>query len=207
MGLSNAVSISIAIDKTAPTITWVGDITNGDSYYFGFVPPAPACTASDNLSGLDGSCNVSGYASTIGVHTLAANAVDNAGNQAAESHNYSVLAWMLRGFYQPVDMNSVYNTVKGGSTVPLKFEIFAGSNELTDTANIKSLTYAQTACDANEITDEIETTATGGTSLRYDATAGQFVYNWKTPKAAGKCYRVTMTTIDGSSLAAYFKLK
>jgi hypothetical protein len=36
---------------------------------------------------------------------------------------------------------------------------------------------------------------------------GQFIYNWKTPNFAGKCYRVTMTTIDGSSLVAYFKLK
>jgi hypothetical protein len=43
-------------------------------------------------------------------------------------------------------------------------------------------------------TDDIETTATGGTSLRYDLTAGQYVYNWKTPSTAGTCYRVTMTT-------------
>jgi hypothetical protein len=110
----------------------------------------------------------------------------------------------LKGLYQPVDMNDVYNNIKGGRTVPLKFEIFAGSTELTDIIYIKSLTYAQTSCDANAITDEIETIATGGTSLRY--ADGQFIYNWKTPKTAG-CYRVTMTTIDGSSLAAYFKLK
>jgi hypothetical protein len=32
----------------------------------------------------------------------------------------------LKGFYAPVDMgNSVVNTAKGGSTVPLKFEVFA----------------------------------------------------------------------------------
>ena len=50
-------------------------------------------------------------------------------------------------------------------------------------------------------------TSTGSTSLRYDTTARQFIYNWKTPTTAGKCYRVTMTTLDGSSLVAYFKLK
>ncbi len=115
------------------------------------------------------------------------------------------IEWTLKGFYQPVDMNGVYNTVKGGSTVPLKFEIFTGSTELTDIAYIRSLTYAQTSCDANATTDEIETTATGGTSLRY--ADGHFIYNWKTPKSAGKCYRVTMTTIDGSTLMAYFRLK
>jgi hypothetical protein len=50
-------------------------------------------------------------------------------------------------------------------------------------------------------------TATGGTSLRYDATEGQFVFNWQTPKKPGLCYKATMTTKDGSSLSAYFKLK
>jgi hypothetical protein len=63
------------------------------------------------------------------------------------------------------------------------------------------------SCDATATTDDIETVATGGTVLRYDTVAGQFVYNWKTPTTAGKCYRVTMTTQDGSSLVAYFKLK
>ncbi|HSJ88383.1 MAG TPA: PxKF domain-containing protein, partial [Anaerolineales bacterium] len=49
--------------------------------------------------------------------------------------------------------------------------------------------------------------ATGGTALRYDTTAGQFVYNWKTPSTANKCYRVTLTTNDLSTIIAYFKLK
>ena len=49
--------------------------------------------------------------------------------------------------------------------------------------------------------------ATGGTVLRYDTTGGQFVYNWKTPSTAGKCYRVTMTTQDNGTLVAFFKLK
>ena len=48
---------------------------------------------------------------------------------------------------------------------------------------------------------------TGGTSLRYDGTAGQFIQNWQTPKTAGSCYIVTMTTDDGSSISANFKLK
>jgi hypothetical protein len=104
-------------------------------------------------------------------------------------------------------MNGVNNTVKNGSTVPLKFEILAGSTELADVAAVKSLTYAQTDCSAGAALDEIETVSTGSTVLRYDAAAGQFVYNWKTPNTAAKCYRVTMVTQDGSSLIAFFKLK
>ena len=104
-------------------------------------------------------------------------------------------------------MNGVYNIVKNGSTVPLKFELFAGPTELTDVAYVKSLTYAQTTCSTSATTDEIETLATGNTILRYDSTSGQFIFNWKTPSTAGKCYRVTMTALDGSSLVAYFKMK
>jgi hypothetical protein len=206
-GLTNSVSITIPIDKTAPAITWTGDIKNGNSFYFGYVPSAPTCTASDGTSGLDGSCNVSGYGSTVGSHTLVATAIDKAGNQKTEARNYTVLAWTLKGFYQPVDMNNVFNIVNKGSTVPFKFEIFAGSIELTDTNTIIGLTNTPISCVASVPTDDIETTSTGGTRLQYDTKAGQFVYNWKMPNASGKCYRVTMTTIDGSSLVAYFKLK
>jgi hypothetical protein len=106
-----------------------------------------------------------------------------------------------------VDMSGVLNTVKNGSTVPLKFELFAGATELTSTADVKSLTATQITCDTSNPIDDIEVTATGGTSLRYDASGGQFIYNWQTPKKPGTCYRVTMTTQDGSTLVALFKLK
>jgi hypothetical protein len=56
-------------------------------------------------------------------------------------------------------------------------------------------------------TDDIELTATGGTSLRYDMVGSQFIFNWQTPKKVGSCYLVTVSMIDGSSLSAYFKLK
>jgi MBG domain len=119
----------------------------------------------------------------------------------------AITPWTLNGFYQPVDMGGVLNTVKGGSTVPLKFEVFQGTTELTDVTVVKStLTYLVT-CETNAVQEEIETIATGGTVLRYDATAGQFIYNWQTPKSPGKCYNTVVTTQDGSSLQAKFKLK
>jgi hypothetical protein len=117
-------------------------------------------------------------------------------------------AWTFKGFYEPVDMNGVYNTVKGGLTVPLKFELFEGTTELTDTANIKQpLQVTKITCTSGATEDPIELLATSGTSLRYDSTNGQFIYNWKTPKGAGSCYKVTVTAQDGSTISAYFKLK
>lgn len=197
-----AVSAAFKIDKTAPTAAF--DSTLGESYY-GATPAAPTCTASDGLSGPE-SCVVSGYRNTVGTHTLTATATDRAGNTATATQAYTVRPWTLTGFYQPIDMNGVLNAVKGGSTVPAKFEAFVGGAEITDPSLMK-FTMATMTCSLNVLVDDIETTVAGSTSLRYDATAGQFVYNWKTPTGAGNCYRLTMTAQDGSSISANFKLK
>lgn len=205
---ASASASGINIDKTAPTVSLVGGPADSGSYYFGFVPAAPTCSATDTLSGVDGACSVAGYSAGVGTQAVTASATDKAGNSASASATYTVLAWTAKGFYQPVDMNGVWNTVKAGSTVPLKFELFAGSTELTDTADVRGFAVTPVACPASGyVADAIEMTATGGTSLRYDATSGQFIQNWQTPKKAGACYSVTMTALDGSTLSANFILK
>ena len=120
----------------------------------------------------------------------------------------AVVKWTVSGFHQPVDMGGVFNLVKGGATVPLKFEVFAGGTELTDVAVVDRFTVTPIACPSGFLTvDEVEFTTTGGTALRYDSKAGQFIQNWKTPKYPGACYRVTMRTDVGTSISADFKLK
>jgi hypothetical protein len=209
-GSTGPVTVSIKRDATNPTnISFTGGgIADGGSYYFGSVPAGPTgCSADDATSGL-ASCTVTGGGETVGSHSYTATATDNAGNQATATVNYTVLAWTLKGFYPPVDMGGVWNTVKGGSTVPLKFEVFAGSNELTATSVVDSFTVKGVACPSGSAaTDDIELVTTGGTSLRYDSTAGQFIQNWQTPKKAGACYTVTMTTDDGSKISANFIVK
>jgi MBG domain (YGX type) len=131
----------------------------------------------------------------------------------------TIATWTITGFYQPVDMNTtsmfVWNTVKGGSTVPLKFNIYAGpAGPLTEKKNVSdvmggSVQIATVGCD---ITVGIDTlvdyvTDTGNTTLRYDTLGAQFIQNWQTPKGAGKCYQVRMTALDGSHLDAFFKTK
>lgn len=118
----------------------------------------------------------------------------------------TVIPLELKGFSSPVDMDEVWNTVKGGSTVPLKFEMFQGGVELTDVARVKSFTATSVECPgAGTPTDEVEFLATGGTQLSYQD--GQFVQNWKTPKKAGSCIQVTMTAVDESKLTANFVIK
>jgi hypothetical protein len=122
-------------------------------------------------------------------------------------------AWSLMGFYQPVDMSSatlspiIWNSIKGGSTVPLKFNIFANGVEKKALTDIQGFSVAEIPCSSSGYTTDVEFTTTGGTSLRYDTTAGQFIQNWQTPKAPGRCYQTRITALDGSHLDAFFKSK
>jgi len=193
---------TVKVDTVAPTPRFSETI---GIVYFGSVPPEPTCTASDDTSGAAG-CVVSGYRTDVGTHTLVATATDAAGNVGTATQTYTVLPWTLDGFRDPVQMGGVYNTVKGGSTVPLKFQVFSGATELTDPALV-TISVTQVTCGAGARTDEIETTSSDATSLRYDATDRQFIYNWKTPKTPGACYAVSATTADGSSLTALFTLR
>ncbi len=202
-------SLVTVVDTTKPDITWVDGPAENGHYVFGSVPAVGTCTADDLVSGIV-PCTVTGYGTSVGSHTMTATASDTATpvNTRTETRTYTVDAWTLKGFYQPVDMNGVWNSVKGGSTVPLKFEIFAGATELTSTSAVDGFVVKGIQCPgATAVTDDIELTTTGGTSLRYDATGGQFIQNWQTPKKAGACYEVTMTAQDGSKISANFKLK
>jgi hypothetical protein len=113
------------------------------------------------------------------------------------------------GFHRPIEpVAGDLNTVRGGSTVPLKFNVLGEGNvEITDPADIANLKFevAPVSCEgaAPESWDVI--TTTGGTGLRYDMAARQFVQNWKTPTRAG-CYLVRVKG-DGLLLSALFKVK
>lgn len=111
----------------------------------------------------------------------------------------------LSGFFQPVDMGTMVNTVKGGSTVPLKFRVFWGVTEQRDVSVVDRFRVTREACPGADAIEEF--TTTGGTGLRYDTSSSQFIQNWKTPNNAGSCYEVTMLTTDGSSISAHFKLR
>ncbi len=205
---SNTGSVTVKKDATDPLITWLTGPADGASYDFGDPVPAATCSATDATSGVTpAGCTVTGGGSTVGSHTLTASAADNAGNTASSQRSYTVRAWTLDGFYRPVDMGGVLNTVKAGSTVPLKFNVTKGTTKLT--ADIGAVFTARKVDCTSGVEDALEEFATTGkTELRYDATGAQWIQNWATPLSGkGYCYRVTLTTADGSSLTASFKLK
>jgi hypothetical protein len=200
--------VPITISKANAACSISGYTGNYDGNYHGASGSCTGVGGDGTLSGLNLGATFKDVPGGIAHWTFAGgtNYNDQSGDAAIVIKSW----WTLNGFFQPVDMGNVWNTVKNGSTVPLKFKIFAGTTELTDVSVVKSLASKQIACTAlpGALEDVIETLSpTGSTVLRYDGTAGQFIFNWKTPSTANKCYQVTMTTQDGSTLNAFFKLK
>jgi hypothetical protein len=207
--VSNHPTVTVIRDATKPDVSFATGPADGATYFFGDPIPATSCSASDATSGLAGACTVTPVSTSLGSHTVTAYAKDKAGNERTVTRTYTVGAWTLGGFYNPVNMNGVVNTVKAGSTVPLKFNVSKGTNELTAAigATFKAQSISCSTLSDNP-TDPVEITTTGGTSLRYDTTGHQWIQNWATPSSGkGLCYRVTMTTADGSALAANFQLR
>jgi hypothetical protein len=105
-------------------------------------------------------------------------------------------------------MNGVVNNIKAGQAVPAKFKVFIGGTQQTSLSEIYggSLSYKLIACSGlSPLSDDIEVLSPGASALMYDGS--QYHQNWKTPAGAGKCYSLTATIIDGSSITAYFKTK
>ncbi len=209
-GNSASGDATVKRDATAPVLTLTGGPVDGATYDFGDVPAPSTCAASDATSDLAGPCSVTAGATTVGAgRSQVAAATDRAGNVATETRTYAVAAWRLDGFYKPVTMGAtVVNTVKAGSTVPLKFNVHKGGAAMASDIGA-SFSAKKVGCDGSDVLTAVEEfVTTGSTSLRYDAAAGQWVQNWATPSAGkGSCYRVTMTTADGSAISADFKLK
>jgi hypothetical protein len=109
-------------------------------------------------------------------------------------------AYRFTGFYQPVDNGRVWNTVKAGSAIPVKFSL--GGAQGMDVIDAGSPTATETACpNTSNTLDAVEETVTASQSgLTYDAGADQYIYVWKTNKAwSGKCYRFDLGLNDQSS--------
>jgi len=108
-----------------------------------------------------------------------------------------------KGFYWPTTTVPGYvNTARAGSTVPLAFNVYVNGVKKKDTAGLR-FSFESIACGASA-ERPVLSVPVGTTTLRYEGVL--FLQTWKTPKSPG-CYVTRITTDDGSSLSANFKLK
>jgi hypothetical protein len=105
-------------------------------------------------------------------------------------------------FLSPVDNSPVVNTVKAGSTVPIKFSLGGNFGLGVLTGTPKAIAYS---CESGVPTDEVETVSTANSGLTF--TSGVYQYNWKTAKNATGCFRFELRLTDGSTHIALFKLR
>ena len=137
-------------------------------------------------------------------------AMDGSGNNAITKTFKVTVKFDFAGFFAPVNTNKVLNGMKAGSTVPMKWRI---SNQaggyISDLGTVKagSPSFGAVPCNLGAFVDDVAEFATGSSSLKYDATASQFVYNWQSPKRAGTCYQVTVSFVDGTTQSALFQLR
>jgi len=204
---ASATVSGISIDSTQPVITVAGAKA---SYPLG-ADTGITCTATDATSGVDSDgCKVTvtgGTPNGVGTFTYMATATDRAGNAQRVTGTYRVV-YDWSGFLQPVNdtAHGVGNGVsafKGGSTVPLKFQLRNAGGQPVPGAVAQWLVPAKGGAVTAPVDESLfGDPATSATAYRYDATARQYVYNWSTKSlATGYYYRVGVRLDDGQ---AYF---
>ena len=145
-----------------------------------------------------------------GPHTVTGT---NGALTAPATLNVNSQTFTFQGFFKPIDMSTaslvVWNTVKAGQAVPVKWLLTLDGAPVSDPASFAGLSSSAIACpSAGAIDDPIEQLATGTSGLQYNG-SGNWQFNWQTLAAyKNSCRAVVVKFSDGTtSQAALFKFR
>ncbi|MGN6253030.1 MAG: HYR domain-containing protein [Marmoricola sp.] len=187
-------------DSTAPTLHMPGNVTVPATSAQG-AAVSYAATASDLVDGaVAPTCSQpSGTVFPLGSTTVTCIAKDAHGNTASGSFDVTVsVPW--NGVLQPIN-NDGSSVFKQGSTVPVKFLGFAG---LTPTLRVALVSGAIEGTSVEAISTAAADT---GNQFRYDASAGQYIFNLNTKSLAGGTYKLHINLGDGTDRVVTISLK
>jgi hypothetical protein len=154
-------------------------------------------SATDSTSGVAAlvSSPASGSLFPLGSSTVSTTATDNAGNSTPVQNFTVIVTCDWSGFLPPInsDNSSVF---KLGSTIPVKFQLTGASAGISNAAATFSF---RRIGDLNAPVNETVSTdsPSSGSSFRYDATAGQYIYNWSTKGLTAGVYELQVNLGDG----------
>jgi hypothetical protein len=99
------------------------------------------------------------------------------------------------GFLAPLSTGLSYGA---GRTIPIKFQLtdYHGA-PVTTLSAVTSLQFAPVHADGS-LGTPFNPTGSGGTNLRYDSSANQFVFNWSTKGLATGSYAILLSLADGT---------
>ena len=190
-------------------------MTDGNvGFYDGGTSCSSPGTQIGTAQGLDtnGKASVTTSSLSAGPHTIRA-CYQGTANYAPSSGSLAyAVSYSFGGFLSPLNTDpSVVNMGNAGRTYPIKWQLKDSSgNYITTAVTGTTISVAKLTCStlSTDLTDPMDYAAdTGGSTLRYDSTNNQYVYNWATPSTKNACYRMTVTTPDSQPHFALFQLK
>jgi hypothetical protein len=177
-------------DTTPPHITVPAPISRVATNTTGEIVTYSASAIDDFDGPVAVSCTpASGSTFSLGTTTVTCTAQDATGNRATTTFTVTVaVSWS--SFMQPInsDGSSIF---KQGNTVPVKFQLTGASAGI---ANLGATIRVQKIL--NNVTGSVlETISSGaadtGTTFRYDATSGMYIFNLSTTNLSAGTYAVS----------------
>jgi len=166
-----------------------------------------AATATDLVDGaIDPVCTpASGSQLAPGPTTVTCIATDLSGNQGIASFQVTV-AFSWSGVLQPInaDGSSIF---KLGSVVPVKFALTGASAGIGDGLFLFSLSKVSNRVSGSELEAETAPSSDSGDSFRYDATAGQYIFNLGTKVLSQGTYELSIDLGDGVVHSVFLTLR